>query len=284
MGYDGTVYTCSAFGWPTPTIQWVSNGQPLTGRISSESISKPNSPLILSRLIWRESFTSSDTGNYTCEVKGYNTNTFHSILLQLGPELTSAISSPCTVNISASFFQIRVLDTMCLQWDETTKKEIADRMNYVLHQIIAIECQECTVNSTTISIPEVPTCSDLLPRAAVFRGRIAMDETGNQTVFCALSEWQQKEPLIFLRNSLHLVDETCFLPYRNSTECSASDPQLQGPPIGVVPLSLTVTGGASLLIGMVLILFLWFYHIKRTNFFHERIYRYILNLRLGWKL
>ena len=248
LGHSGPVLTCTALAWPNPSIQWLKNGQRLTGHIVSESSITLNQAV--ARLRWTSGFLEPDRGNYTCFVKADGMNSASStITLEAGTSTTATPSPPqvdCTVRSATVSFQIRVLDTDCSEWGDTLKQHIANTFSDDLMNIISIECQNCSISAANLQIIDIPRCSQLIDRGAVFRGEITSNEISQtEKIFCALNRWQIHGPLVLINNQTHRVDQTCSLKSTGS-ECSSTNPN-------TVPLNLIIgasIGGGLGLIGL----------------------------------
>ncbi len=209
------------------------------------------------RLIWTTGFEESDIGTYTCMVQGADTTTdsiqSKSVSLELTILTTDNPTSPaqCSLNMSrlTTYFQIRVLDIECLSWDETSI--ILNFSNIVL-SIIKIECSDCNIRADNVEIMGPPTCSNLTQRAALFRGSIVSQQTSRvERIFCALSSWKQRRPIIMINNRYHFVDSNCSLMFDSNTgnECPAASIMAMKPPPQVIPAVIgAITGTAGLTI------------------------------------
>ena len=258
LGHSGPVLTCTALAWPNPSIQWMRNGQRLTGRIVSESFITLN--LAVARLRWTSGFLESDRGNYTCFVQADGMNSVNStIILEAGTSTTATPSPPpvdCTVRSATVSFQIRVLDTDCLEWGDTLKQHIANTFSEDLMNIIRVECQNCSISAANLQIIDVPKCSQQIDRGAVFRGEITSNEISQtEKIFCALNRWQVRGPLVLINDQTHRVDQTCSLKSTGS-ECSSTGPNTV--PLNVI-IGASIGGGLGLIISLGLVLLICCY-------------------------
>ena len=222
VGYTGTILTCIASGWPTPTIRWLRDGQLLNGNIYSDSTSLASSAIVSSRLRGNRAFSDSDIGNYTCIVQANDTDAFHSTDVYLNLS-TSTPDMRCSVESTQIFFHIRVLNTDCVTWVGDLKEHISDSFSEEMVNVVVEECSECSIMTDNIVISNSPTCSNQVEGAALFRGSITTSEVSlTENIFCALKRWQETEPLIAINNQLYQVDKRCNLESDSltSSECS----------------------------------------------------------------
>ena len=217
VGYRGTVVTCAAMGWPTPTIEWVRNaGQLADSGMVSESARTQNSAFVLARLRSLDGFLGSAAGNYTCAVRTNDTDAAVSskvITLLLHTEIPLTLTQMiCSVSSLEKNFQVRVLYTDCLTWGEDLKVEIAKSFLRNMVNIVGATCQNCAITPQDITIESPPTCSQQVERATLFRGRVSTRNVSRtDDIFCALNRWQQSGPLIYINSNVHLVDRRCAL-------------------------------------------------------------------------
>lgn len=196
-------------------------------QIISNSTSRENSAFVSATLIWQDEFMDSDAGQYSCFVQGNDTvaTAIADITLESSPN-SSLNSQPlnCSVNSPVAFFQIRVLDTNCQEWDSDIKQQISRRFMDIILSVVAAECELCLIVSSDLIINT--ECSSQVERATVFRGTINTDESSTtEDIFCALYSWQQSGPFVLVNNSLHLVDQSC-----SAILESPADPECAAPP------------------------------------------------------
>jgi hypothetical protein len=226
LGYAGTVVTCAALGWPTPTIGWVRNvGNLSNTRMVSDPAQAPNSAYVSARLRWLDGFSESDAGNYTCVVRASDTGVVSSEEVSLAictePPPT-ATPMTCSMSSQEAYFQVRVLDTDCQMWGEDLKTDIARDFMRVAVNTVSAACQDCVITSEDIQVNDVPTCSEQVERAAIFRGTVSTESPSRtQDIFCALSRWQQSGPQVRIGVDFHLVDRGCSIELRSleTMEC-----------------------------------------------------------------
>ena len=256
QGYSGNVVTCTALGWPTPTIEWRREGGNLTASVMSVLTREEGSAYVTARLRWLDEFQESDAGRYICEVRASDTDLVSSATISL--EMTSGSVAPptptpatCTLNSQTVYFQVRVLDTNCEIWGPELQSHITSKFETELVSIVNARCQDCDVTGSDLEVTGVATCSDQVTRGAVFRGMIdTLDQERTQEIFCTLSMWQQTGPLVLVNNDLHLVDKSCTVQSDSPTsaECALAGTDF---PVIIVAAS---AGGASALILFVIIL------------------------------
>ncbi len=217
IGHSGTVFTCTAFGWPIPFVEWLRDGQYLTGRVRSEFVHIAESSFVSAQLIWEDGFYPFDVGNYTCIVRDLPASqiVIHSKLISIdySPVSSSSIiaQAPCAVNSLETHFQIRVLNTNCSLWENDLKQLIARDLSDVLRSAVSSECHYCMVASDNVEVVGV-TCSEQVEHAVLLRGVIRTGQLNEtESVFCALSRWKQNGPSLLLNGSSHFVDQECGL-------------------------------------------------------------------------
>jgi hypothetical protein len=200
LGYKGTVVTCSALGWPTPTISWVSDVGNLAGtRIVSDPLQN-GSAFVSVSLSWRDKFRESDVGNYTCMVEASDSSVISSQkviimkVIQTTELPTSQAPHACPmINSSKVEFQMQVvLNVDCQMWTEEQKADIVSNFTRELMNIVSTACQNCMDTTEDIQVIDGPTCSKQVERAAIFRGTISTESLSRtRDIFCALNQWQQ---------------------------------------------------------------------------------------------
>lgn len=282
LGHTGAIISCTGFGTPTPImIKWIRIGQVLDARrIYSESISGENSAFVSARLTLTGKFSLLDVGDYSCVIQANlanNTELAQSYVISIESAASnqlSPVSIPimCLANSSVTYFQFRVLNTDCSAWAEEKKQNIAERFMNVLKNAISAECQDCV--TVIIEITNTPTCSPIVGRAAVFRGKIGTPQ--RERAFCALHSWIQYRPLVFLdgnSSTLHFLDYNCPIQTESliSAECKptpnlGSSASAVGTSI-VVILLLVVVVASAIIAGV---------FVKRYGLIGQQ--RYIINM------
>ena len=218
QGYSGNVVTCTALGWPTPTIDWHREGGNLKESVTSVLTRDEGSAYVTTRLRWQDGFQESDSGEYTCEVRASDTDLVSSETISLEISLVT-----CTLNSQTVYFQVRVLDTNCEIWGAELQSHITSNFETELVNIVNAMCQDCDVTSNDIEVTGLDTCGNQVIGGAVFRGMIdTLDRERTQEIFCTLSTWQQTGPLVFVNNDFHLVDKTLSLTNEESTTVAVS--------------------------------------------------------------
>ena len=232
-GHKGPVLTCTATGWPAPTLEWRREGKVIS--ISSLTVSSGDNS-VYSTLQYNAAFQESDAGIYTCAVLENDTQltiSSQSVRLKSSLEATAITTTAvhCKVDGSVVYFQIRVLETDCQRWMQETGKSqlLATEFMNALISVLEASCEGCgSVEVGEVLLTDGPTCSKQLPRATVFNGAVNTGGVGRtEKIFCGLSRWQQSGPFLVLDNRLHLLDQTCVLEterdgYTVAGECSAS--------------------------------------------------------------
>ena len=250
--YIGEALTCSAFAWPAPSVQWLKNDHPLPSGISSEQTS-PGLGIVSAMLTWTGPFISSDMGTYKCLVRWDNTTVQSTVEIIQGSIATVPPPS-CSVDTTSIFFQVRVLEAGCDQWDAVLKEHIGNQFQQELFRIVETECN-CTLQPNSIQINNPPQCSENAPSGVVFRGTMrAQTVAATQEIFCNILGWQQGGSLINLNENLHRVDSQCVLRVDSFTsqECAVT-PTSQAPDTRTIILIVAPVGGALLAAIVVLV-------------------------------
>lgn len=218
-GYTGVVITCSAIGWPPPTLVWLSSSQQVTQTKFSHSVGVDGSGYSSVELEFFRGISAGDSGEYTCLVSGSTTNETQSVVVTLRVQAEVQVSRDppsvlelCPIIVSLTvFFGLQVRDTDCLFWRQDTKENIAEEIVDIFIGGIFSQCQECVISGDSIILTHGPVCSNT-SSAAIFRGKIATDglsRTAN--LLCGLIQWHQHHPFIRINNELKLVDGECTL-------------------------------------------------------------------------
>ena len=251
--YIGEALTCSAFAWPAPNIQWLKNDRPLPSGVSSEQLS-PGLGIVSAVLIWTRPFASSDVGTYKCLVRWDNTTIQSTVEVVQGSIVTEPPPS-CNVDTTSIFFQVRVLEAGCDQWDAALKERIRNQFQQKLFRIVEVECN-CTLQANSIQINNPLQCSENDPSGVVFRGTMrAQTVAATTAIFCSILGWQQGGSLINLNENLYLVDSQCVLRVDSFTsqECAVTS---QDPDINTIILIAALVGGVlfAAIVVMVIVL------------------------------
>ena len=257
LGYSGTVITCAAYGWPTPSIEWQRNGASLPGL--SDSDSESNSAFVSARLRWTNEFQEADAGTYTCVVHANDTNLVQTkvITLEAGVGVPPTIvPEVCSIGSRDVLFEIRVLDSDCRTWGDGLRQHIAGNFLNDIMNAVTAECRDCIVSAENVVLLSGPVCSDQVMRAAVFRGMITTESRGQtEDIFCALKSWQENSPLVLVNGDLLLVDQGCSVELESldNRECSGTTPPLIS--MELLPIVIgAAAGGVALLLVVVLVI------------------------------
>ena len=196
--------------------------------VSDSTSSNQDSAFVSARLRWTVGFGESDIGNYTCIVRANDTNAIQSKSVSLEQTLP-ATPTPnpvqCSVLSDVTYFQIRIFDTDCLSWNPDLKEHIRASFLTAVINIIESECSGCEVTSDNVGITELPTCSNLVDRAAFFRGSISTTQRGTtEDLFCALNRWQESNAFVQIENTLYLVDSKCSFMSESSNAAECPNP------------------------------------------------------------
>ena len=271
LGYSGTVITCAAYGWPTPSIEWQRNGASLPGL--SDSDTESNSAFVSARLRWTNEFQEADAGTYTCVARANDTNSVQTkvVTLKAGVGVSPTIvPEVCSTESRDVFFELRVLDSDCHTWGDGLSQHIAGNfLNDVMNAVTA-ECRDCVVSAENVVLLSSPTCSEEVMRAAVFRGMITTESRGQtEDIFCALKSWQESSPLVLINGDLLLVDQGCSVELESleSRECSNT------PIISMQLLPIVIgaaAGGMTLLLVVVMVTCVCCCCVWCSNKNHER--------------
>lgn len=217
-GVSGTVLTCTAFGWPPPSIEWIRDGVSVAGRISSSSTTRTDSAFVSTSLIWQDGFLQSDAGEYTCLVQAKFNDTIHHQLLTATLQ-NSFLHPPnftepsCSIKSSEISFQLHVRpvhgNITCSTWTKKLKQQDVSKMfSSVLIGVINAAGHNCTFEDITIF--NKLTCGGQQSEAVLFTGRITtLDKDRTKMIFCALKKWQHSEPILQIYDQLFSVDNTC---------------------------------------------------------------------------
>lgn len=211
-GYTGAVLTCIGTAWPPPQdVIWINN------TIHAQSGSKRIGMRFISTELRVEGFTAAKAGEYTCVVQGNLTSQTRAIKLEHTETALPTVEKRCTQNHKTTVhFLIRVWITPvpCIVWPRSQFLTAEARLMDAVVLYITSRYPDYDIQ---IMIDET-SCSDLIYRAVVFRGRIVSVATEAKFVFCELQKWQQAGSLVFLTNRSMLlqVDRDCILIRRSS--------------------------------------------------------------------
>lgn len=255
LGYSGDIVTCSGYGWPPPSIEWVRNGTSLGRNPTGQNQAFVSARLRLAEV---EGFGQSHVGDYSCILRaGDGTNQTYTKVVTLTSsnsfEATPTEPALCTSKSPQANFQIRVLDTQCDDWEDSLLERIARDFQNEMLNVIITECPNCAATATSVTILGKPTCSSVLPGAAVFRGSITTGGADTtEDIFCTLDAWYRAGPLLQVNNELHLVDQNCTLALDQSTfaECTVSPITVETLPVYIIAWA--AGGGAVLLLVVIL--------------------------------
>ena len=241
--YVGVALTCTAFAWPTPSVQWLKNGSSLPNGVTTEMVVQSNAGIISANLKWTRVFSSSDVGQYTCLVNS-NNDTMHSVVEIQSSSTPTVAPSLCSIESTSAFFQVRVLNTGCDQWAALLREHIGNQFQEELITIVETNCN-CTLPPDSVQINIPPQCSENSPGGVVFRGAVRTSAVSTtEEIFCTILTWQQRGPLINLNANLHQVDSECNLQVDSFTsqECAVT-PTSAGPDLQTIIIIAAPVGG-----------------------------------------
>lgn len=256
MGYTGPAITCTAIGWPTPTVQWLASSGSLTNRTISKFTSAQN--FVSATLVWETGFVESDAGGYMCTLQDNDTTLVDSRNIVLQASLTPTPITNCSLNVRTTYFRIRVLDTDCVSWNTGSKQLIISQFQDTVQSVVSAECNFCLNELSGLTINTLQ-CSRQVSGAAVFRGRISTEETREaEDMFCVLYNWQQNGAYVLVNNSYHLVDSSCSVRLESlaEPECSAAN---SSPNSNIVIIGAVAAIGAVLLFTTIIIILVCVY-------------------------
>lgn len=250
--YSSVALTCLVLGWPTPTVQWLINGQVFQGnmRIATEiRRDETNNLRTIARLVWLLESSDSDEGSYTCKASNSEMSTSKTVMLRIRRETVT-----CGVTTRTIYFQLRVLDTGCSEVD----------LHDLLLSLIRVRCPDCRASSEHVRVNS-GTCSGQVEGATLVRGTVMGNNIGQtENIVCVLENWQQFGPTIPINTSLHLVDVEC--PFRSTSptgpECSSTVIELRVILVGALVGGVVVV--ALLLMGIIGFLY-WFFYVRRLG-------------------
>ena len=267
--YNGNVITCTALGWPTPTIEWHREGGNLKDGVTSVLTRDEGSAYVTAQLRWLDEFEESDSGEYTCMVRASDTDLISSETISFEiSSIDSSIVAPatCTLNSQLAYFQIRVLETNCEMWGTELQLHISSNFETQLVNIVNTMCQDCNVSGNDLEVTGVATCGNQVIGGAVFRGMIdTLDQEQTQEIICTLSMWQRAGPLVFVDNDLHLVDKTLSLTNEESKTSEAVS--LLGTHVGAA-----VGGVFLLMIAILCVVLCRLIHVHARGVVKKRVY------------
>ena len=243
LDFSDVVLTCNVFGWPPPSVEWVTMS--LSPNMASQSVQS----LVYTSTTLRfpGGFLQENSAMYFCHVRNKNV-TMQSIPINLnhsmGPVAVNVTETSCEVTASSLSFQFRVLTEDCSRWNGQTKDSILDEMLNVVGGGIRSQCHDCAVD---VSL-EGPHCSEFIEGASVFRGRIMYeDQSSTEATYCALFNWWGFRPIIRINTRFWPVDPTCFvrIQHGDNVECLkslSSAVVVAGTSVGVVLVLMVVFG------------------------------------------
>jgi len=206
--FHGTVATCTAIVEAAASIQWVKDGNPLKGGITSKTIKRKTSAFVSAHLSVSGTISSSDAGNYSCLVEGRATGVrkIQSLRLKFIPRFKNDPPFECskTENSTTLYIKIRV-HTDCINWVGWRLRSLAMALASAANGICT---NNCPIPANLITIWERPQCNT---GAAVFKVEISAP-AGMQArvIYCALEEWQQRGGVIMIDDRFHLVGSLFF--------------------------------------------------------------------------
>lgn len=264
--YREAVLTCLAYGSPAITsLSWVKITESGQKQIISDTTNRDSRLFVFVEIVFENGFQSSDAGNYSCIPYINDRALPHTAVYTITRGFT-VHPVQCSVNTDVVYFEIRVLNTSCGEWDPTLKQLITFQILRSIKGILAVNCDECSVDDTNLVSNGLVMCSSKVEGAALFRGLISNSARQNiKNIFCALRNWQQVRPAIIINDSLRQVDRRCNL-------MMSSQNDLSGPECGfaVVESALTSTvAGSTSAVGLLalvaLVGFVVFAQIIRTR-------------------
>lgn len=218
---DGVV-TCNAFGLPPPTAEW------LVPAMSNATTSLVRQSVFISTTLqFSNGFLLNDIGTYNCIIQNSTVSESVALSQAANPEpATVRAPTPCQVSTANVTFQLRVLTTDCLSWDDNLREQIGSDFQDVLTGGIVSQCQTCVIDTDEILIPRRPDCSVLKDGATVFQGVIRNNEINDtKDLFCALRNWWMLQPLVRINDDLQPIDVDCVMLVESSNpkECPIED-------------------------------------------------------------
>ena len=222
LGYSGLVLTCTAEGWPMVTVEWFRGGESLISGspAASQSDIGTRALVVSARLVWLLEVSASDAGSYTCVASNEIQEESRTVTLRIRG------SGACSVSSSSIEFQLRLLNTECVEWSTDENRGITDLLVGVLIGVIEFRCPDCGVTREHIRIAgETITCSSSVAGAALVKGRVSTGSVSNtEEIFCVVQRWLLSGPTVTINGTGYLVDTDC--PVRPSTlsdhECSTA--------------------------------------------------------------
>ena len=234
-GYSGVVLTCTAVGWPPPILSWLSNfnNQDL-GLLQTKFSHDTDSDVSgypSQSLQFIGGVARVHAGDYICYVTGHDSNTTESVLITLEVSrkgIPKERQAPCPVKLVTVYFQLQVLDTECLSWQQNRTEKTAEIAKEALIGGIISLCDGCeTFIGDSIVISHGPLCSKALTGATVFRGEITTtDAIITSKALCALTVWYQSSPLIRINDEFKFLDLGCSLVVKSLLSSSSCTGQI----------------------------------------------------------
>ena len=201
LGHKGVILTCVAFGSPTPSVEWLKNGQVLDTQKMTSVIENPGeSVFVTAKLVLHGyEFTQSDGGNYSCVTQaGSNTSAMSKHVLLKPRLIHNVVPTPvrCSLTTDTSLFQFRLPGATC------SVIESIKEMKNVLQSVIVSECWDCSAYSEIIILKASCSKDSVLVNGNIKIANISKREN----IFCALNSWKNRGPLIQINSRFYLVD------------------------------------------------------------------------------
>lgn len=249
VGYSGVVLTCTAVGWPPPTLSWLSNYKQNLQTKFSHDIDSEDSGYPTSVLQFTGGVGRVHAGEYICYVT--DTNTTESVIVILEVTSDNIPKEPqadtCPIKLVTIFFQLQVLDTACLSWEQNKTEAIAETSKEVLIGGIISQCDECEIFiGDSIIISHGPLCSET---STIFRGEITTsDPIITSKAVCALTAWYRSRPLIRINDEFKFLDQDCSLVISSLLSSSSC--------AGQIHLTQIITYGSSIVVVLIFVIVL----------------------------
>lgn len=182
--------------------------------LPSNSIIGGDPRFVSAQLTFQNGFGMDDVADYICSTQSSNTSTVFGVR----QGTLSQDPSPCSFNATLVFFQVRVFDTRCGEWNENEKQRAAVQFLRLLKGLTLLP-----TNSDNIVLTQDPACSDNVANAALFRGVITDIRVGpTREIYCSLKSWHELGPTLLLGDRVHRVDRDCAfrIPTQFEPECA----------------------------------------------------------------
>lgn len=210
------VITCNAIGWPPPTLMWLSGSAQVIQPKFSHSSDLESSGYSSIQLEFPTGISGSDSGSYSCIVRGVGTQATQTDSATITLQVTSGkipidTTPQCLLDSFTVYFQLQVLGTCEYEEQDAIEEVVIEIRDFLIGGIIS-QCTECVISDEAILISYGPLCSNSKSGATLFKGEISTADAGlTQSIFCGLTAWYQSIPLIRINNELKLVDQDCTL-------------------------------------------------------------------------